>query len=309
MSDKNIIYYTEATHISSVEGYEAYLDDVPDEIHLIIQVIQGLLIHDSWLEHYKVKEKSENTPNTPRLTARDILHTITKIDNRSFLIPRGIEGRTIVCCRDFSLLLCSILRYKKIPCRIRAGFASYLAPPDMFEDHWICEYWDAFEETWVRVDPQIDLFQHKMIREWTNHYNDPQYTKMINKFDNLNIKECDFYTAGEIWNLVKNKKTNPMQYGLYFDPESFGINFIKANLLRDFACLSKDEPRVNYMKNTPLWKKWVFSNKPFDTLNQDEIKLLDTIATYSQKKEIDVSQIINLYADNRKIQVPEENDL
>lgn len=304
MNDINLNYYTEASQISSVEGYEKYLEEIPDRIELIIQIIQGLLIHDSWLEIYGTNEINENIPNTSLLTVRDIFNTIVNIDKKSFLIPRGIEKRAIVCCRDFSLVLCSILRFKKIPCRLRVGFASYLAPPNLFEDHWVCEYWNSKEKKWKRIDPQVDLFQHKMIREWTKHYDNLEYKEMIYDFDNLNLKNCDFYSAGRIWNKVRNKETDAKQYGLCFDPDSFGIDFIKANLLRDFACLNKEEPRINYLKNTALWDKWHLSNKPIKKMTSDELNLINDIAELTLQNEIKVNIINDFYLKNENIQIP-----
>ncbi|WP_456781864.1 transglutaminase domain-containing protein [Bradyrhizobium sp. USDA 3315] len=37
-------------------------------------------------------------------------------------------------CRDFSLMLCSVLRHHGVPARIRCGFGRYFAPHP-FHDH------------------------------------------------------------------------------------------------------------------------------------------------------------------------------
>ena len=62
--------------------------------------------------------------------------------------------RVISICRDFSLLICAVLRAKGIPARLRSCFATYLAQ-NHFEDHWVCEYWNK-EKGWIAVDAQLD---------------------------------------------------------------------------------------------------------------------------------------------------------
>jgi hypothetical protein len=53
------------------------------------------------------------------------------------------------------LFLIAALRAKGIPARGRCGFGAYFNPP-FFEDHWVCEYWDADKERWILVDTQFD---------------------------------------------------------------------------------------------------------------------------------------------------------
>ena len=38
-------------------------------------------------------------------------------------------------CRDFSTMLCTVLRYQNTPARARCGFGAYFLP-DHYEDHW-----------------------------------------------------------------------------------------------------------------------------------------------------------------------------
>ena len=71
---------------------------------------------------------------------------------------RPPEKRLQGCCRDFSTFLASILRYKGIAARARCGFATYFGPGH-YEDHWVCQYWEAGETRWVRADAQLDTLQ------------------------------------------------------------------------------------------------------------------------------------------------------
>lgn len=59
---------------------------------------------------------------------------------------KDYNDRVIISCRGFTLLLVSVLRYKGIPARARAGFAPYILNNGINIDHWICEYWDDSKE-------------------------------------------------------------------------------------------------------------------------------------------------------------------
>jgi hypothetical protein len=52
-------------------------------------------------------------------------------------------------------LITGHIKDEGIPARARCGFGAYFNPP-YFEDHWVCEYWNADEERWILVDPQFD---------------------------------------------------------------------------------------------------------------------------------------------------------
>ena len=91
------------------------------------------------------------------------------ICGRSLSVSRGSWSSTTSLCRSrgsrsvarfsaairFALMLVTLLRAKGVPARSRCGFAAYFNPPN-FEDHWVCEYWDAQERRWRLADPQID---------------------------------------------------------------------------------------------------------------------------------------------------------
>jgi transglutaminase-like putative cysteine protease len=55
-----------------------------------------------------------------------------------------------------------MLRSKRIPARVRCGFGTYLNA-GFFEDHVVCEFWDAAERRWLLVDPQFDEVWRKAL--------------------------------------------------------------------------------------------------------------------------------------------------
>jgi hypothetical protein len=42
-------------------------------------------------------------------------------------------------------------------------FGAYFNPPK-FEDHWVCEYWDAERRGWALADAQLDAVWYEKIR-------------------------------------------------------------------------------------------------------------------------------------------------
>ena len=49
----------------------------------------------------------------------------------------------------------AVLRAHGTPARARCGFGGYFGT-GWFEDHRVCEYWDAAQQSWRLVDAQVD---------------------------------------------------------------------------------------------------------------------------------------------------------
>ena len=80
---------------------------------------------------------------TYRLCARTL-----ELDPNPLHIPRSKENKILGNCRDFSVTLASMLQSRGIPARPRCGFGKYFIP-DHYEDHWVCEYWNAVQQRWI----------------------------------------------------------------------------------------------------------------------------------------------------------------
>ena len=78
--------------------------------------------------------------------------------------------KTFGTCRDYALLMTSILRYRGIPARARAGFGKYFTK-GRYEDHWVCEYWLTDEDRWVMI-VILSYFGQLLPRIRTNSYQD-----------------------------------------------------------------------------------------------------------------------------------------
>ncbi|HLV37415.1 MAG TPA: transglutaminase-like domain-containing protein, partial [Spirillospora sp.] len=198
--------------------------DLPDDLSELCRIVRGIYVH------YRAK----NLPATvhERLKEADsrylsrILDRIVTLDNSDLVVARPPERRFIGCCRDASLLLCSMLRHKGIPTRIRVGFATYIPAeaPFSYTDHVITEYWNTDSGRWQMVDSEQD-------------------ETLINQnridFDVHDIPQDKFVAGGRAWLMGRENAR------LW---EAFGINdfvkgrwFVAGYLIRDFAALNRDE--------------------------------------------------------------------
>ena len=129
---------------------------LPTTIPELCQVVQGNLLHIFWAERYGVKLSDGRKAELNIRSVAERLAHIRQTNPMPLTIPRPAEERMVGNCRDFSLLLCSILRYQGVPARARCGFATYFEP-ERYEDHWICQYWKADEGRWVTDgDPSLN---------------------------------------------------------------------------------------------------------------------------------------------------------
>ncbi len=134
----------------------ALIDPLPNDVAALSRVIQGLGIYDVVARDFYGFEPPENC--LAEIHLRPIAERIARIlelDAQPLHIARKPERRVLQRCNSFALMLVTVLRAKGVPARSRCGFAAYFNPPN-FEDHWVCEYWDAQDRRWRLADAQID---------------------------------------------------------------------------------------------------------------------------------------------------------
>jgi hypothetical protein len=202
--------------------HASLLADLPDDIASICLAVQNNLIHNFWASRMGLTLTEEKQRSLQIRTVAEKLALIARVSNQPLSIPRPLDQRQVGNCRDFSVLFCSILRHKKIPCRARCGFATYFEP-GQYEDHWVCEYWNAIAKRWVMVDSQLDSFQMGALGV---------------KFDPLDVPTGEFITAGRAWEMCRSGKADPDKFGIL---DMHGTWFIWGDVVRDFLALNKIE--------------------------------------------------------------------
>lgn len=195
---------------------------LPEQVAGLVKVVQENLLHVFWSERYgRILIESDRATLNVRSIAEK-LAILRRIDPKPLVFLRPVEQRQVGNCRDFSLLLCTLLRFQGVPARARCGFATYFLP-DHYEDHWICEIWDATHGHWVKVDAQLDALQQQVLQ--------------IN-FDPLDIPKGRFIPAGVAYQMCRKGEADPDAFGIF---DMHGLAFIQGNVVRDLLALNKLE--------------------------------------------------------------------
>jgi hypothetical protein len=277
-----LTFYSTQSKFSDPGKYSKLFNSINNSINDICNVVHNLVVHqDATLEFYgfKVPEGKKLEANTRYI--EKILEIIIKNNHQTLNVERKPEERFIGSCRDFALLTCSILRYKKIPARIRCGFANYFHK-DWYSDHWVCEYYDKKDLKWKLVDSELGKEELK---------------KYQIDFDHTNILINKFLVAGNAWKFTRENKKDSNFFGVH-GIEVKGFWFIKADVIRDLAALNKIELLP--------WDYTEYIDDPFDDISKrskEEIDLIDNISNIISEESIDLKKIIKIYKKNIKLQI------
>jgi hypothetical protein len=244
--------------MSDPAGHAAVIAALPSDIGALNGIVQGVLIHAECVAAYGVDDAGPFSRTT--LPIADRLDSIFEKDAQHLLIQRVPGQRAVGTCRDFALMLCSFLRSKGIPSRVRCGFATYFANP--WEDHWVCEYWDEQARRWRLSDPQIDGWHRGRFQI---------------DFDPKDVPRHTFVTAGQAWLDCRAGRSDPHHFGQ-------GIVrclwFIKVNVVRDHYVLNARE--------TSVWDSWRTAPLAKRAVVEHEVALLDDLAAHPEQPLVEV---------------------
>lgn len=192
------------------------------DIPTLVQVVQNNLLHVFWAERYGVQPMDDQKRTLNVRSVREKLAILRAADPRPLTAPRQPAERQIGNCRDFTLLLVSLLRQQGVPARARCGFGRYFEP-DHGEDHWVAEYWNADQRRWILVDAQLDQLQRDVLHL---------------PFDPLDVPRDQFVVAGQAWQLCRSGADQPEKYGIF---NMHGWWFIFGNVIREALAFNKIE--------------------------------------------------------------------
>jgi hypothetical protein len=119
-------------------------------------------------------------------------------------------------------MLCSFLREKSVPARIRCGFARYFGT-GRYEDHWVCEYWCGARQRWAFADAQLD---------------DELSAYLSITFSADDLPPAEFLTSAIAWRAVRSGEASADHFG---HGTATGDWFLCVNLARDLLALNGEE--------------------------------------------------------------------
>jgi excinuclease ABC subunit A len=266
-------YYTRHSVITDPGKYASLFDDLPYGIQSFVKIVQGLLVSLPWEDAYNLDIPRERHREIYLRTVPEMLKRILELDPSSVIVKRPPQKRKVSLCRDFAVLLVSMLRYQGVPARVRVGFAGYYrAETPRYWDHRIAEYWNKGLNRWVLVDAMTEK---------------PILERLRFKIDSLNIdSSSQFMLAGEVWQKCRTGKAEPQEFG--DSPEDLGMPPIRYALLHDFDYLNKNE-----LVGFDAWYSLI--NKPENEVTEQEKALLDEIAKMTYHVDSDFKGLRELY--------------
>lgn len=269
-------YYTQPGIMTDPRQQAERFDGLPTDIGALCAHVQGLLLHVYWAPAYGVTLPPERQAEMQLRSMDEMLARLRAIDDQPLTVARPVERRLGSVCRHFSTMLCTMLQHHHIPARARCGFGAYFNA-GTYEDHWVCEYWNAAQERWVLVDAQLDAVQRAAL----------QIT-----FDPRDVPRDQFIIAGQAWQMCRRGDADPGRFGIF---DMRGLWFIRGNVLRDLACL-------NRLELLP-WDAWGLMSKT-DPESAEELALLDRIAALTLADNAAFGEMQALYEGDARLRVP-----
>jgi hypothetical protein len=249
-------FYRQHTDITDPGDFAAVFANLPDDVPTLVSLLQGAIMHrDGALWRFGVLLNEERYAEGETLRVRDMLAKIGELDERP---PHERFAGT---CRDYCVLLCSMLRHRGVPARIRGGYGNYnwsCGAPHLFDDHWVVEHWSA-EHGWRRVDAQVA---------------GKASTDYRVEFDAFDVPRDRWVVAGQVW-LDGRAGLRDAEQFVVSGLRRRGLTVVRETVLRDLAAL-------NRVEGFP-WEMWGIMNKPFEDLTASELELLDSAAEISAR--------------------------
>jgi hypothetical protein len=272
-----LAYYASQGSFTDPEEHARLFDGLPNDIPALCRVVQGLVIHFLWAKAYGVEVTDERRAEMEiRRVSRKLEHLV-KGDPRPLDVERAPAARMLGSCRDFSVMLCGMLRHHGIHARARCGFATYFGA-DHYEDHWIVQYWRPADRRWVMVDAQLDALQRD---------------KLGIGFDTTDLPEGRFLPAGRAWRMVREGKADPAKFGIL---GMSGQWFVRGNVVRDLLALNKLE--------VSPWDRWRLATKDDDELTDAHLEVCDRIAAVTEGDDVDLAEVRAIYETVEDVHLP-----
>jgi hypothetical protein len=277
-----LLYYSKPGPMTNPEKHASLLNGLPEDLASLCSIVQNNLIHIFWAERMGVNLTEARQATLQIRPVSEKLANMAQTNHQPLSTPRTVDQRQVGNCRDFTLLLVSILRHKGMPARARCGFGAYFEHGH-YEDHWVCEHWDTLKRRWVMVDSQLDSFQKEALGI---------------KFDPLDVPADEFLTAGKAWKMCRSGEADPDKFGIF---DMHGLRFVWGDVVRDFLALNKVEI-------LPWDGGWGFLNQKLsDPLPDDEtLKLYDKIAALTLEINEKFLEIRTYYKNEPRFHTPSE---
>lgn len=287
MSDKILNFYRQYGIFTYPGLYESYFKSLPNDIRKIGYLVRWSMIHRTTLDWGNKWTNSDlkfgDMKKVPwyRQPEDDNLVTVTSIiaelfrrDERGLTRERKAEDKLILTCRHLCILMASILKAKRVPTRVRSGFAGYWPWAKVSSDHWINEYWSKEDNKWITID--VDGSFHNT------------------GFDMYDIPDGKFDYSADAWLNVRQGTIDGNHF-LNADRNK-GLIVIGWELFYDFHCLMNNE--VIYLHHPRIVMPGAF-----EKLSENELKRIDDLAELLQKPDENFEDSQKIWRTNKEFRL------
>lgn len=276
----SLAFYVRPSSMTSLAEHRADLEPVLSrDVAGLAAVGHGLVVHEHLAAAYGVTLSEQDRSSVHIRPVDRLLDLIVRRDDLPLEMPRAADGRIAGNCRHFTVLLVALLRARGTPARARCGFGGYFGT-GMFEDHWVCEYWDDQRGRWALVDGQIDDRQRELFPI---------------EFDVTDVPRDRFLVAGQAWAACRAGAVDPARFGLSLANEA-GLWWIAGNLMRDAAALVGIELLP--------WDEWGAMPTPDQPIDEEMATFFDRVAALTQRPDADFAELQQLCANDDRLRVP-----
>jgi hypothetical protein len=280
-SGEALAYYARHSTFSDPGRHGALLKRLPSDPAGVARAIQGLAIYEHVAQAFYGCALSADRRNESHIRPLEkMIDAILALDENPLVVARPPERRLVGICRHYMLLAVAIFREHGVPARGRGGFGAYFNP-GKFEDHWVCEYWNAGQGRWALLDAQFDQV---FVR------------KLSIRHDVLDTPREQFLTASDAWRKCRSGELDPKSFGIEFS-KLRGLWFVAGNLVGDLACLNGDEILP--------WDVWGAKPGLEVELTTDQLAYFDELALLTADPDANFEAIQRRYRADAGLRVPE----
>ena len=253
-------------------GEYAYLyKNLPDSLPELCSLIRSQFIHPyAELPQYRdqiPKERWNEMEKYP--TAKSILAGLLSYDSRGFVKDRKPQDKLVLGCREYAIILASVLKYRGFPVRVRCGHATYLVP-GFHVSHTVCEVWNKKDKRWMLVDPS---------------------TGMID----FNRDKFDF--SNEAWLKMQKGEIDPNLY--MAPPNTSGLVSIVGKISPDLLSILGTEFTI--YQYAPILE-YTLNNQ--NKLSTEQIEILNKISELMQSLDaVNLTKLRDIYNSTPEIQI------
>ena len=273
-------FYSRSARFTAPGSHADALAGLPADPAALAEVAHGLIMHEHLAGMYGFELPAERRASVHVRPVSRLLDQVLAEDGRPLDVAREPSARVAGNRRHFTVFTVAALRAHGIPARARCGFGGYFGT-GWYEDHWVCEYWNAAAGRWTLADAQIDDVQRKVFG--------------CEQLDVLDVPRDDFLIAGDAWLRCRAGLADPGKFGLSLLKEA-GYWWIAANLLRDVAAL-------NNVEMLP-WDIWGEMLRPDEEPDDAQLALFDELAALTADPDASFDDLSARYRADPRLTVP-----